>query len=153
MQPIVLYVTSLLPTQLPILTSQTPSHLQLPSLVAGKYSGWDSTWCYNCQEGKFSDERGSSVCKIAPPGKKPANTRTEVIPCPAGTWSIGGVDECTECESGKYSSDSAFTCTAARICGAGERIFTPSTTTSDTICEDCPAGKASSGVRLQVRVC
>ena len=62
--------------------------------------------------------------------------------------------ECTECEAGKYSTAiKAVGCTSATTCGAGTRTKTASTTTSDTVCEDCTAGKYSIGDAVECTEC
>ena len=66
--------------------------------------------------------------------------------CTVGRYSIRGTAECTECESGKYSTvTKAVGCVLATTCGAGTGIKTMSSTTSDTVCEDCTAGRYSIG--------
>jgi hypothetical protein len=58
-------------------------------------------------EGEYSDETGSSACKIAPAGKKPRDDHQDVENCSAGTYSIGGLSVCDTCEVGKFSDDGA----------------------------------------------
>jgi len=117
---------------------------------AGKFSNGGTSHCVNCRGGSYSDESGASSCKTIPAGYKAIGQyRRGIIPCPAGTWSIGGGDECTDCERGKFSSsEGSFSCTDAKTCGAGERIVTPSNSTSDTVCQDCPQGTYSTGFKL-----
>ena len=89
-------------------------------------------------------------CYRVPAGHKSVDLRRSIAFCPVGTSSIGGTEDCTACESGKYSdTPGASSCTKATICGAGEFIVSQSTATMDTVCEDCSEGKSSSGVKLQ----
>ena len=112
----------------------------------GKHAKFGDTSCSTCSgEGQYSDTEGAAVCEIAPSGTKPSPDRTGVRNCAAGTYSVGGTTTCAPCESGKYSAEGAFGCTSASTCGAGTRIKTASTATTDTVCEDCSIGQASMG--------
>ncbi|GMH88795.1 hypothetical protein TrVE_jg431 [Triparma verrucosa] len=109
---------------------------------AGKFSSAGSASCSgSCEAGTYGGI-GSSICLDCSP-----------VPCEAGTFSIGGSTECSHCEAGKYSGDQAVGCTAASTCGAGRFIKTPSTSTSNSECEDCAVGKASIGGQLSCSDC
>ena len=116
--------------------------------------GGQATACTECNgPGQYSDESLSSACKTAPAGHKPTSDRTTVEPCAAGTYSVGGASECTECEARKFSAQGAVGCTAATTCVAGTRTKNASTRTSDTVCEDCAAGAYSTGGTAECTKC
>ncbi|GMH76479.1 hypothetical protein TrLO_g8185 [Triparma laevis f. longispina] len=120
----------------------------------GKFSTGGQSSCDTCTgEGEYSDEIGLSACKIAPAGSKPTSNRHGVEICAPGTYSVGGTDDCTNCESGKFSSAGAIGCTSASTCGAGKFVKTPSTFTTDVECEDCAVGKASAGGQSSCAEC
>ena len=120
----------------------------------GEFAEYADTSCSACSgQGQYSDTEGAAVCKTAPFGTKPSPDRTGVENCAAGTYSLGGTTTCTPCESGKYSAEGAVGCTSASTCGAGSRIATASTATSDAVCENCTLGKASKGGSKSCREC
>ena len=122
---------------------------------AGKYSGNAATSCEACDASQgFISPVGVSQCTYCSAGTRADSSLNVCVDCTAGKFSVGGTAECTECESGKYSTTiKAVGCTLATTCGTGTRIKNASTLTSDSICEDCTAGKYSIGDTLQCTEC
>ncbi|GMH73197.1 hypothetical protein TL16_g06118 [Triparma laevis f. inornata] len=103
--------------------------------------------------GQYADEQGLSACKTATAGYRPNDNHDGVVPCTAGTYSIGGTSECTPCDPDKFSAAAAAGCTSFKSCGAGTFVSSPGNSTSDVECEDCPAGKASTGTQTTCDEC
>ncbi|GMH78676.1 hypothetical protein TL16_g07898 [Triparma laevis f. inornata] len=95
--------------------------------------------CTPCTgEGEYSDASKLTACKTAPSGKKPNSDRTGVGPCAPGTYSVGGADECSECEAGKMSEVGAVGCSTCTVCGTGKYKIADCTNEVETQCGDCP---------------
>ena len=104
-----------------------------------------ATSCSPCQGGNYANEVGSSVCKTASAGKKPNLSHDDVENCPAGSFSVGGAEECTACETGKTSGVGAAGCSTCATCPVGRYKISDCSTSEETQCGDCFSGTASMG--------
>lgn len=95
--------------------------------------------CTPCTgDGEYSDVSKMSACKTAPAGKKPNSDRTGVELCAPGRYSVGGADECSECEVGKTSQEGDVGCSSCVVCGTGKYKISDCTPAVETQCGDCP---------------
>jgi hypothetical protein len=118
---------------------------QCSPCVAPTYSN-DGTACNQCDgEGKYNDEDGAAFCKTAKAGYKPKENRKGEEICPAGTYSTGGADECSDCGDGETSGAGAAGCSTCASCATGKYMIKACTPTSETECGDCLAGTVSTG--------
>ncbi|GMH71426.1 hypothetical protein TrLO_g3888 [Triparma laevis f. longispina] len=98
------------------------------------------------EEGAILERDATKAAFLDAAGTKPTSNRQGVENCPAGTFSVGGANQCTVCDVGNYSTSGGVVgCIAMSTCGAGRYITTPSTSVTDTQCGDCVAGKATMG--------
>ncbi|GMH90310.1 hypothetical protein TrST_g1356, partial [Triparma strigata] len=105
----------------------------------GKYGEFGATSCDPCDgDGQYADEFGLAACKTAPAGEKPTSDRQGVERYPAGKYSTGGEDECTECGSGETSDAGAAGCRTCTTCGTGKYKISDCSPGSETQCGDCP---------------
>ncbi|KAG9392040.1 RCC1 domain containing protein [Carpediemonas membranifera] len=61
-----------------------------------------------CASGSYAPA-GSSSCTIAASGHRTTSDQSAEVDCPAGTFSLGNTDTCTNCYDGKYQPDSVQT--------------------------------------------
>ena len=104
------------------------------------------TMCKTCPSGHVVDKmHGSTTCTACPAGqhsyvKKDHEGSAEGMQgctsCASGTYSSDAASSCTSCASGTYSSDAASSCTS---CGTGQY----NEEQGQTICKDCDTGKYS----------
>ena len=97
--------------------------------------------CNECPAGKYS-ERAASECSTCEAGSYSSAGASSCTQCTAGSYSSAGASSCTQCTTG-FSADGAASCTGWTSCDAGYKK-TAGTSTSDTTCTQCPAGKYSS---------
>lgn len=127
--------------------------------TVGRYSHTSGTsTCIDCEFGTYSSSPGSSSCvTCASNVYQPSSGQSTCIACvgeaqpsacitcTAGRFfdtspSTYGINRCTECDVGKYSTvDNASTCT---FCAIGR--FQSST--RNTSCADCPIGRVASNL-------
>ncbi|GMI16763.1 hypothetical protein TrLO_g12393 [Triparma laevis f. longispina] len=124
---------------------------------AGTYSNIAAHACNDCSPGRYSDT-GASTCIICLGGKFSDAKAGSCETCAAGKFSSNAASECENCLSGqgygKYApSPGAVGCIAASTCSAGMYARNPSTPTTDTVCENCIKGKASSGSQTSCVAC
>eukprot|EP00519_Triparma_laevis_P003800 CAMPEP_0182496358 /NCGR_PEP_ID=MMETSP1321-20130603/5016_1 /TAXON_ID=91990 /ORGANISM="Bolidomonas sp., Strain RCC1657" /LENGTH=919 /DNA_ID=CAMNT_0024699959 /DNA_START=167 /DNA_END=2923 /DNA_ORIENTATION=+ len=122
--------------------------------VGGKYSDRGATVCNECVNGTYSNPGaatcdtcnhtegfisharngdGNNACEYCGIGKYADLPTHKCKPCQHGTYSVGGVNQCLECEPGKFNlNDGASSCSP---CEPGS---VPDGTTGCTI---CTAGK------------
>ena len=86
---------------------------------AGEYSlGGSVTACSLCADedgGKYQPLEGQSECQPAEPGYFVSPTdATQQVPCGAGNYSLGNVNQCQRCAVGYHSSGAAPACTLAQ---------------------------------------
>ncbi|EGD73459.1 hypothetical protein PTSG_05162 [Salpingoeca rosetta] len=105
--------------------------------------------CESClvENSEYQDEQDKSTCKVLTtcrPGSYvsvmplPAQNR-ECTACPAGSYSdTENAAQCTPCGEGEYQdARSSVKCQPARVCGVGEFVSAPATSSSDTQCGRC----------------
>ena len=130
--------------------------------LAGKFSVNGAKACTDCgADNKYQTSPGADACLTCPTGsftnggktatrtscsKCPAGSACDgtrvVLPCVAGTYSLGGATTCDNCGSDRmYSSGGAGTCSA---CSPGSYTSGPSDVTR-TACVSCPAGSSCDG--------
>ena len=86
------------------------------SCAGGKYENGARTACSNCDEGKYSNPgahecdtcdhtagfiatgEGNQQCEYCGPGFKADQIAHDCVPCEVGKFSIGGVNECVNCD-------------------------------------------------------
>ncbi|GMH48997.1 hypothetical protein TrVE_jg8778 [Triparma verrucosa] len=88
--------------------------------------------------GQYSDASKLSTCKTAAAGEKPNSDRTGVERCAPGRYSVGGANECSECEAGKRSGEAATGCSTCNTCGTGKYKIADCTPDAETYCGECP---------------
>ncbi len=131
------------------------------------------TSCVSCSPGRFSD--GPSGCQPAPPGTRPkAPVADGVVPCAAGTASLGDSATCTDCPrlaaGPTGSAEGAVVC---RLCGINEELVNNATCAVCSLgrfakpigpdggdaaqngrsCEPCPVGTAGGGYQSTCAPC
>ncbi|GMH66854.1 hypothetical protein TL16_g04527 [Triparma laevis f. inornata] len=112
----------------------------------GKYGEFGATSCTLCDgEGQYADELGLAACKTAPARMKPTTNHQGVEDCAAGTYSVGGANECSKCRSGETSAAGAAGCSTCAVCEPGKYKILDCTTDTETQCGDCLKGQASMG--------
>ena len=114
-----------------------------------KLSGGSNTEdriCVECPDGYYS--KGIfTTCIIVDPGYKRTPGKSTQIPCPTGSYSPGGTNNCTPCPNETYSSSlGSTTCTdwTATTCPSGQKLVGGSNK-EDQICVSCPPGEFSPG--------
>ncbi|GMH88575.1 hypothetical protein TrST_g11202 [Triparma strigata] len=108
--------------------------------------GDGATSCTACtSDGQYADRTESSVCKTAPAGKKPTTNHQDVENCAAGTYSVGGANECSDCGAGETSAAGAAGCSTCAVCEPGKYKISDCSSDTETQCGDCLKGKASMG--------
>ena len=96
-------------------TDQTTCH----NCPAGQWSSTHAHTCSNCGPGQYSPSARSCSCTTCLPGRfSSGDTNTGCSTCEAGYMPDSSMDECSECQAGKYGIDGVS-------------------------CEDCPIGKYS----------
>jgi len=97
--------------------------------------------CTQCPAGTFNDETGLAACKPCGGGTygviegADIGDETVCIPCPLGTFSLGGVSACTNCLPGTYADEiGLLNCT---LCPHGTYGLI-SGADSVALCERCP---------------
>ena len=91
-------------------TSKTGAILPSSCLICppGSYSLAGSTVCIPCDEGTYTDENGSSVCKRCAFGHFSVKGSSSCYPCPPGTFATGTQGICEPCAPGSYAPDEAM---------------------------------------------
>ena len=115
--------------------------------LAGTASmGGAATECMLCNvDGKYSITDNARVCMTAKAGYKPTQDHKGEEQCPAGKYSTGGADECSECGDGETSGAGAAGCSTCASCATGKYMIKACTPTTETECGDCLAGTVSTG--------
>ena len=109
-------------------------------------TGGTVTECALCNvDGKYSDTDNASFCKTAKAGYKPTLDHKAEERCPAGKYSTGGTNACSDCGDGETSGAGAAGCSTCASCATGRYMIKACTPTSETECGDCLAGTVSTG--------
>ena len=131
-----------------MISACTPTtETQCGDCLAGTASmGGAATECTQCSvDGKYSVSDNASFCLTAKAGYKPRDDRKGEEQCPAGQYSTGGADDCSECGEGETSSAGAAGCSTCATCATGRYMISACTPTTETLCGACLAGTASIG--------
>ncbi len=106
----------------------------LSCCASGKYSvtGDTSSFCYDCEPGKFTSSLGSKVCQKCPSGSYGSEGTALCSLCPAGKFSLEGGTSCDACDDGQISSTGSSSCS---ICPSGSYA-----SEGKSLCTLCPAG-------------
>lgn len=124
----------------------------------GEYSDVGQPNCSNCAPGyyslytswggssncSYSATRGATNCTRCPPGHS-CEPDGLPVPCPAGSYSAGGIKYCLACNPGFYSLNSSSFCIR---CPAGSAC--PHTNDNPLPCQ---AGYASAGGLIRCSIC
>ena len=91
-----------------------------------------------CDNGKFANVSGHSVCRQCLPGSYAVSNDTygtiNCTACPAGSFCQRGSSSPTPCDSGLYAPNEGSS--ACQLCDAGKY----QTDTGSSLCQTCPAG-------------
>jgi len=109
---------------------QCPNHTSAPQgsdnitrcICNVGYTGPDGVTCTACPPGFYKSVNGTAECVACSPGKfsseSALSSASDCLNCALGSYSQGGVSNCSWCEVGRYTNASG-----------------------STACRDCPAGK------------
>jgi len=135
----------------------SPAFFQCFTCDAGRYSAKGEV-CQDCQPGKFSSSRGSTICSNCAAGKYSGEVSSICRDCPAGTASDEGQGECSECPAGTTSGHGQGSCDTCSpgtysIDGLGCVPCPAGTYGIEGQCFDCPAGQISAEGSTQCVSC
>ena len=153
----------------PITEAEATAATLTTDVVCGCNSGFivnvTADECQQCPSGSFQTDvaHAKTTCdtwKTCAAGSYISTNGTHKIdrecsPCGIGTYSSSSnVYQCTDCAEGTYQNVTGQTsCVEDGKCGLGQGMKTEATDDSDTVCENCVAGKTFSNTDSSTEPC